>query len=261
MGKRGVSTLISIILLISIAVSVSMILYLWGQGFFSSTSETIKPERAKSFFSIEGVDPVYDDELDGYYALRALVRNIGPTPGELTSAYIGSTSAISKGDLAVIGGNETFESREEKLVTMAFDKVVDQGLYNLQVASYDSLSAPFQFSIDKALYVGHIVRLETSNDASNKVTAEDEYATYEWWVSSSGGNYKIYFRIYAKPGVTISVCREELFANDGEHPDWVGSWSLWHWTSSFTYPNWVGAEWQPVRGNEFPVTVIANVKT
>lgn len=80
------------------------------------------------------------------------------------------------------------------------------------------------------------------------------------WVSSTEANYKVWFRVYALPGVTIEYVRAEIFNKDYEHPIWVGQWSIWEWITPYTYPNWAGAEWYPISSNEFNVTVVISVE-
>ena len=116
--------------------------------------------------------------------------------------------------------------------------------------------------LEEEVQRGVAVKLSLNNSFSNRVVVEDECARYEWWVEPDGAYYKVQFRIYAKPGVWVEKCREEVFASDGEHPDWVGAWSTWRWgddpgENPFTYPNWAGAYWTPIRPGGFPVTIAA----
>ncbi len=69
------------------------------------------------------------------------------------------------------------------------------------------------------------------------------------------------FQVSSRPGVLVRGVRGEIFNCTGQHPVWVGWWSVWHWTTPYTYPDWAGACWYPVRPSEMPVYVVLTVYT
>ncbi len=132
------------------------------------------------------------------------------------------------------------------------------GSYRLRVVASGAEAA---IPITLAHPTGASVALKAApeNNVSNPVTVETVYVVYEVYVNETqDGNYMVVFRVYAKPGIRVLAVYAELFSVNGTHPIWVGG-NPWTWSQPYTYPDWAGAEWWPVRPDEMPVTVVFSI--
>ena len=253
MRSNAVITAETALLLTLITVVSSIILYLWLIPLAQNSSSD---EALSEFLKIEAVDVVKGSER--VLAIQVYVRNIGNSPIIIDSMYImkGESSTTQKCNLAE---SYKIEIGEVACVTGYPSSNLPPGLYRVKVVSKQGIEAVTTIKLTVSSLASKIFSVTTENTVGNEVTDEDSVAIYKIWVSRVGSNYKVWFRIYAKPGVTINYARAELFDKEGEHPDWVGG-NPWEWTTPYTYPNWSGAEWQPVKESEFPVTVIVSIE-
>jgi len=260
--KKAVSPVVAVLLLILIAVAASIIVYVWTLGYVEPpASNTISGEP---LLKIDAVTVLEDENKSEHaYAIRVYVRNIGDGTAHLSnnSLYViknGNTVAIG---VATIFNGTTIEVKPNSIseITYYLNNIVKSGEYIFKITSSEGVEAPTRVRLPcKMVGKATIHKVTVENNEANKVISEDGYAKYETWYTIEDSSYKIWFRIYAKPGVTIAAARAELFSKNGAYPIWVGG-NPWHWTTPFTYPDWAGAEWCPVQPDEMPVTVVYTI--
>ena len=248
---RGVSSVIAVLLLVLIAVAGAILVYLWY------LPEIGKAERSTSFnegmLKIEAVNPRPT-------GLEVYVRNVGDVSVELGSnSLLILDNGVVKAQGISAMGNVTLQPKQVVSIFYFLDRPLESGTYLAKVTSKEGVSASFAFKVSESIISASQVHTDTTaNTVGNEVVSEDAYARYVSWVEEVSGYYRVYFRIYAKPGVTINYAYAELFDNTGEHPDWVGN-NPWEWTTPYTYPDWAGAWWYPVRDDEMPVTIVFRI--
>ncbi len=262
--EKAVSPLASALLAVIIVVVAAATIYFWITGSFQFTTET---SSGRPLLLIDEVVVLEDEKKPEYaYGFDVYIKNTGNSPAHIPTTSLlvmRSGEIIARGtilvfdkDYAVINPGDTVKLRYYA------DRIIPGGSYILKVLSREGVAAAFKVSIQFRL-VGKTVihKVGTSNTESNKVISEDKYAWYKtWWTPYQEDSKMIYFRIYAKEGITIDAVRAEIFNCTGQHPVQVGEeWSVWWWTTPYTYPDYAGAEWYPVKASEMPVTVVYTV--
>jgi flagellin-like protein len=89
-SKKAVSPVLATLLMIAVAVSMSVIIFMWSQGFLATTSEAASSQQsaqniaAQSSISIEAVymDTSHTDRLD------IIARNVGTVKEKIGAVYI-----------------------------------------------------------------------------------------------------------------------------------------------------------------------------
>ena len=259
---KAASPIIAVLLLIAIATTMSLIMYFWLTGYTTSLPITNEPQEMP-MLKLEALSFLTDEEKPNYaYAIKVYIRNIGDTTTYLTNT---SLYIVKAGNTVATGTTIFFENdvielkpREVAEITYYINDIVEPGEYIFKVVSMDGVEAAIHVENNYLIGKSTIHKVTVNNDETNKVVSEDNYATYETWQEIVAPYYEIYFRTYAKPGITINAVRTELFSREGLHPSWVG-FNPWHWTTPYTYPNWAGAEWMPVKPEEMPVFVIYTI--
>ena len=249
---RGVSPIVSILLIVVIVVAAALLLYVWVVG----KEAGIQREAGtlgKPLLKIDGADLVSTDR--GILYVRLYVRNIGEAPANVSKAYIMKNSVVVSD---CIVERISIRPRQVKTVNVYPESSLEPGTYQVKVSTDKGFEAMFVIRLDKAVVKAAFLEVTIDNDASHPASFEDDYAVYEAWQEPDGGNYRVHFRIYAKPSVTIAYARAELFDKDWEHPDWVGG-NPWEWSTPYTYPDWAGAYWTPVKPDEMPVRIVFSV--
>ncbi len=255
--RKAISSVMATLLLIVIAVTSGAIVYTWITGYVGQSAASPAHQGAARL-TIDAVSSRSQTILGASPYIIIYVRNTGSSPATIKTVYIYDATYSLKAVGTVADGN-----REQKVtpgsvaeIPAAVDSQLSPGSYFIKVTSSEGASTAQSHIFHVIVMKGVVMNVTPSNDVNNKVVYEDDYAKYKWWVSlEPSGNYKLWFRVYAKPGVTIQKVYGELFASDGEHPDWVGS-NPWTWTTPYSYPDWAGAEWTPIKPSEFPVYVI-----
>ncbi len=264
--NNAVSPIVASLLLILIVVSGAIVIYVLINNYLRipSTDEV----GLGGSISIEEVDPVEDEASDNhYFALDVYVRNTGGKPlfipGDSSLYLLKENSLVSRMLFVTYGSLDGVELDPGEIVVLRCysSDMVSEGKYTLKIVSQKGVSDKFLFNLEGIMGKSTIEKVYVGNDSSNPVVIEDKYAIYKAWESLDGSNYNITFQVYAKSGVTIKVVRAEIFNSDGEHPAWIGSWSIWHYTIPYTYPDYAGAYWTPVAPSEMPVTIIYTVYT
>ncbi len=261
---KALSAISSALLATIIVVVAVATIYFWVTGSFQLATQT---SSGKPLLLIEEVEVLEDEKKPEYaYGFDVYIKNTGNGPAHIPARSLlimrsgeiiarGTTLVFNK-DYTVINPGDTVKLR------YYVDEIIPSGSYILKVLSREGATAAFKVNIVQCTLVGKTVihKVTTSNTESSKVVSEDEYARYETWCSDIGGLYKIYFRVYAEKGVTINAVRAEIFNCTGQHPVWIGEeWSVWWWTTPYTYPDYAGAEWFPVKSSEMPITVVYTV--
>ena len=105
-GKRAVSPVLATLLMIAVAVSMSVILFMWSQNFLASTSEAASSQQqaqnvaAQSSIAIEAVQFTEDtnwdadgdnDATNDNDGIVIVVRNVGTSKVTVGGLYIDST--------------------------------------------------------------------------------------------------------------------------------------------------------------------------
>ncbi len=257
---KGVSPILATVILVLISVALALILY----GFTTGNIRLSTPSEGAAVLVIDEVALLRQEGKPSYaYGISVYVRNVGSGDALIRP---NSLLILKDGKVVAQGMTLTFDSKairvkpgEIAAITYYINALIPGGEYVIKLIPRSGTAAVARVSL-KCEIIGksviHVVN--TTNDGSSPVRSEDAYAIYRTWCSQEGGNYKIWFRVYAKPGVTIDAVRAELFSSDGTHPAWVGS-NPWEWNTPYTYPDWTGAEWVPVQPNEMPVTVIYTI--
>jgi len=251
--NSAVSSVLATLLLIAIAIVCSVLLYFWIVPLSQVSSPS---EIVRGVMKIEAIRLLKSGNR--VLAIQVYVRNMGESALVIDSMYVmkkGSSAfqrcSLSKsykigvGEVACIKGYPT--------------STLSPGIYYVKVVSKQGMESVVTVKLTIPSLASKTFLVTVDNTEDNKVTDEDDVAIYKLWVSSDEENYKVWFRVYAKLEVTINYVRAELFDNQGEHPDWVGG-NPWERTTPYTYPDWAGAEWTPVREDEFPVTVVITIE-
>ena len=90
LGKRGVSPVIAVLLLIVIAVAAAVLTYLWVLGYIGTVQSTGGTEQLQERIKIEGVQvDTTKDDIDALY-----VRNIGDIAVNVTDIYLSDASGV-----------------------------------------------------------------------------------------------------------------------------------------------------------------------
>jgi len=84
--KRGISTIIAVLLMIVISVAAAVITYIWVMGYLGGTMAGIKQSTEQMKISI---DTAYNTTSQ---AFTVVVRNIGDITATVDKVYIGTTS-------------------------------------------------------------------------------------------------------------------------------------------------------------------------
>ena len=261
---KAASPVIAVLLLIAITTTISIIMYFWLTGYTTSLPSTNELQEMP-MLKLEAISFLVDEAKPSYaYAIKVYVRNIGDTTTFLTntSLYIVKVGNTVATGTTIIFGNDVIElkSREVAEITYYINDIVEPGEYIFKVVSMDGVEAAIHVENKYLIGKSTIHKVGIKNNANNKVISEDQYALYESWNTLEVGGYKIWFRVYAKQDITIDWVRAELFNSTGNHPEWVGGnpWfcSIW---CPFTYPDYVGAEWYPVKSEEMPVFIIYTI--
>jgi flagellin-like protein len=109
-SKKAVSPVLATLLMVAVAVSMSVIIFMWSQGFLSTTSEAASSQQqaqnvaAQSSIAIESVqftDAEYWDEdaspetsgtLYSDRAIKIVVRNVGSSKVTIGQVYVGESA-------------------------------------------------------------------------------------------------------------------------------------------------------------------------
>jgi len=251
--KNATSGVLATLLLLVIAVVCSVILYFWLIPFCQTSPSS---GITKEMMRIEAVRLI---EVNGkVLSIQIYVRNLGESTIVIDSMYLikeGSPTPQRCG----LSQNFRVEVGEVVCVTGYPRSALPPGVYRVKLVSKRGIEALTTVKLTSSSLASKVFLVTIENDEGNKVVDEDDAAIYEVWVSPYGIYYNVTFMVWAKPGAVINYVRAELFDNQGEHPDWVGG-NPYEWTESFTYPDWVGAWWVPVREDEFPVTVVISIE-
>jgi len=259
---KAASPVIAVLLLIAITTTMSIIMHFWLTGYTTSLPSTNELQKM-SMLKLEAISFLADEEKPNYaYAIKVYVRNIGDTTTYLTntSLYIVKAGNTVATGTTIIFENDVIElkPREVAEITYYINDIVEPGEYIFKVVSMDGVEAAIHVENSYLIGKSTIHKVTVNNDEVNKVISEDSYATYETWQSPYDNNYNITFMVYAKQGITISYVRAELFNRNGLHPDWVEG-NPWHRTIPYTYPNWAGAYWVPVKPGEMPAFIVYTI--
>ncbi len=257
---RTVSPVVSILLLVLISVSSSIVIYYVVHNYLGAAKRS----------GVTGYSPIIIEEAEpveagggNIYSIVIVVRNLGGSEVSVPrdSLYILEGGALkAKGEALLFGSNEAkIMPRDSLNVTYFIDRPLPPGNYRIVLRSRGGGEALVRLSVKHPIMKSVFLKVYITNDSGHIAVYEDRYAIYKAWVEETGGNYKVYFRIYAKNGVWINFARAELFSKNGAHPRYVGG-NPWYWNTPYTYPNYSGAEWTPVLPGEMPVTIIFSIK-
>ena len=249
----AVTSAVAALSLVVVAVACALVLYMWLIS--SSWAASPSPSSVSESMKVEASALVKSS--DSVLAIDLYVRNTGSSDLLIDAMYVsgGGLSApvkchlleqrlISPGEVARITGYPSAE--------------LQPGVYLVKVVSRGGVEAAAKVRLTAPALASKVFVAAQSNTVGNELTSEDDAARYEVWVSQEGSYYKVHFRVWAKPGVTIRYVRAELLDRDLEHPDWVGN-NPWEWTTPYTWPDWAGVWWYPVKDEEFPVTVVISI--
>ncbi|MHC1586632.1 MAG: archaellin/type IV pilin N-terminal domain-containing protein [Candidatus Hecatellaceae archaeon] len=104
MGGKAVSPVLATLLMIAVAVSMSVILFVWSQGFLATTSEAASQQQqaqnivTQSQIAIEAVqfaDAMADDGatvVGDNQAVKIMVRNVGTSKVTIAQVYMGTNA-------------------------------------------------------------------------------------------------------------------------------------------------------------------------
>ena len=98
LGKRGVSPVIAVLLLIVIAVAAAVLTYLWVLGYIGTVQSTGGTEQLQERLKIEGVK-VESDKISAIY-----VRNIGDVAFNISAVYLSDASGVIAADPSLTVG-------------------------------------------------------------------------------------------------------------------------------------------------------------
>jgi len=108
LGKRGVSPVIAVLLLIVIAVAAAVLTYLWVLGYIGTVQSTGGTEQLQERIKIEGVDTVNNE---------VYVRNIGDIKVTIDAVYVLNATGVIDSDTTVSQEIEPGEVAEISLPT------------------------------------------------------------------------------------------------------------------------------------------------
>ena len=250
--RRAIGSVVAMLVLIVIAVASGVVVYSWVSGMIGVS--TPPPARTGRI--------LIDAAKANSPFLEVFIRNDGITFSAVDRIYVYAlnNSLLATGIVASGNRKAVIPAKSVESVEFILDRELRTGKYILKVSSKGGLTAPYQFDMLEALPKGSVVNVTLSNTEANKVVVDGDYAVLERWVIPDGSYWRVYINITAK--VDLSWYREELFASDGEHPDWVGPWSVYEKSGSPALPAgwWDSQYWTPIRSDEFPVYIIYSLK-
>ena len=97
-GRKAVSPVLATLLMIAVAVSMSVILFMWSQGFLATTSEAASSQQqaqnvaAQSSITIESVQFTNNVAGTGSKGESIIVRNVGTAKITVDGLYINNAS-------------------------------------------------------------------------------------------------------------------------------------------------------------------------
>jgi len=256
---KAISPVVSGLLLVIVAVAASIAVAVMMHSFSKPSS------GVNGFFQIESVKIIPDEKMNGYYyAVKVTVRNPSQARVDVpeNSMFIWESGVlVSKATKIPLRKLEFIDPGDVKTLTYYTSREVPPGEVKIEIAASGGARDDVKTYLNGVLGASAVIKVTPENTASNPIIVLNNYANYTVWVEVSGGNYNITFQVTPRPGVVIRGVRGEIFNCTGGHPVWVGKWSIWHWTSPYTYPNWAGAYWYPVKPSEMPVYVVLTVYT
>jgi flagellin-like protein len=90
-SRKAVSPVLATLLMIAVAVSMSVILFMWSQGFLSSVSEAAHEQQRAQNIVVQSqiaIENVRFYESGGTKYVEIMIRNVGSTEVTLSNVYI-----------------------------------------------------------------------------------------------------------------------------------------------------------------------------
>ncbi|MCD6458124.1 MAG: hypothetical protein J7K82_04665 [Thermoproteales archaeon] len=150
LGRKGVSPVIAVLLLIVIAVAAAVLTYLWVLGYIGTVQSAGGTERLQERLKIEGVKvDTSSDKISKIY-----VRNVGDIAFNITAVYLSNASGVIKADVnlnvgPVSPGNvETLDS-SDGLSNVASAELSEGVTYIVKVVTASGTEATYTFTYRK----------------------------------------------------------------------------------------------------------------
>jgi FlaG/FlaF family flagellin (archaellin) len=137
--KRGISTIIAVLLMIVISVAAAVITYIWVMGYLGGTMSGIKQSTTQMQTSI---DTAYNNTAGT--TVSVVVRNTGSITAVVDKIYIG-TSASNLADAGTVNGNKNIAVSSTQLLNVTYS-VTKGTTYIVKVVTTDGQSATAPFT-------------------------------------------------------------------------------------------------------------------
>ena len=149
LGKKGVSPVIAVLLLIVIAVAAAVLTYLWVLGYIGTVQSTGGTEQLQERLKIEGVKvDTGSDTISEIY-----VRNIGDVAFNIAAVYLSDASGVIAADTSLTvdpvspGSVQTLSS---SVLTKVASQTLSEGTtYIVKVVTASGTEATYTFTYRK----------------------------------------------------------------------------------------------------------------
>ena len=131
--KKGISTIIAVLLMIVITVAAAVITYIWVMGYIGGTMTGVKTATTQSSITI-------DDAYNITKFVYVLVRNVGSTNATVSSIYIG-TSSSNLANAGTIAGTNKIAPLTMQSLNVTYTSLKKGTTYVVKVVDTDGGSA------------------------------------------------------------------------------------------------------------------------
>lgn len=249
---RGVSALVSTVVLILVAVAIAVPTYLVLTGYVGLVSEPPSPQLVT-------IESVSLRMVKGYvYGITLVLSNYGSEPVTVSNL----SALIIRGDGRVYETILVLTKYPLKIpaggageVILYPKEYVPPGRYYIKLLTPEGTSSVASLTLNKGVPKYLVALVTTANTASNPIVLQDSKCVYEVWVENLGTYYKVWFKVTPKPRVTINFYRAELLNAKNNYPVDVAG-NPYVWVGPITYPNYDMEYWTPLYNRDFPVKVV-----
>lgn len=243
---RGLSSLVAEILIVLVAVSAAVILYVYMAANAPSSSHT--PSTC-----IERLEAVKVN-LTGVYAWvrvegKGCILNV--STGYLTTLSGRLASRLEPLWPSLAGGGAG-------LVRLLPLTLVGPGDYLLEVVLQGGVKAAARLLVTGDVAEATIARGQPAE--LNKTIVRQHYNVSITVTETPAGNYNVSVSVCPHQGVTMTYVRGEIYNSTHQPPKWIGRYYVYVDTyTPYTYPLCSLWYWEPIAPDEFPVTVLVLV--
>ncbi len=249
---RGVSALVSTVVIILVAVAIAVPTYLVLSGYVGLVA---KPPSPQSVI----IESISLRMVRGYvYGITLVLSNYGPdsvTVSNLSALIIRGDGRVYETILVLTKYPLKIPAGGVGEVILYPKEYVPPGKYYIKLLTPEGTSSVAPLILSKGVPKYLVALVTTENTVSNPVVLQDSKCVYEVWVEGLGTYYRVWFKVSPKPGVTINFYRAELLNAKNNYPVDVAG-NPYVWVGPLAYPNYDLEYWTPLYGKDFPVKVV-----